>query len=344
MTSNASERDSGVENRSETPSRHGSLAHRIRSQIGGYGVVGALVVAIAVFSVWMPALFLTEGNILSMLSSEAVILLLAGGVTLTLRIGDLDLSFGAVANLSAVVAAVLSNQAGLSTWFVLLVCVVVGLLAGLLNGLLVVGLGLNSFVATLGVMTLVQGVTYGVTNSKVVTVSLPGVLSFSNNELLGINLAVWYSWILVAILWFAYRYMIGGRYLLFVGGNRRAAALAGIRVTRVRWGAYCLSGMIFGFAGAVLAGTLGSADPSIGGQYLLPPLAAAFLGSTTIQPGRFNAIGTLVGAYLLMVISTGLQLAGLASWVGDVFNGAALIGAIAFARIMTKRSGKGSLA
>jgi ribose transport system permease protein len=101
-----------------------------------------------------------------------------------------------------------------------------------------------------------------------------------------------------------------------------------------------MCGFLGGFAGIVLVGILGAVDPSIGPQFLLPPYAAAFLSTTTIQLGRFNVVGTLVGLYLLAVGITGLQLFGVASWISDVFNGGALILAVGFARLARLRSGR----
>jgi ribose transport system permease protein len=122
-----------------------------------------------------------------------------------------------------------------------------------------------------------------------------------------------------------------GRYLLFIGGNRDAAELAGLRVNAFRQGAYVASGTLSALAGLLFAGSLGAVDPTSGGAYLLPPVTAAFLGASAIKLGRFNVVGTLVAIYLLAVGITGLQLLGLQSWIADVFNGACLIVAMAFA-------------
>ena len=118
------------------------------------------------------------------------------------------------------------------------------------------------------------------------------------------------------------------------------AFIAGLRVSRLRCGSFVAASVIAAIAGVLLAGTLGAVDPSSSGSYLLAPFTAAFLGTTTIQLGRFNVIGTLVGLYLLAIGITGLQLLGANGWVSDVFNGAALIIAVAFARLFELRSGR----
>jgi ribose transport system permease protein len=306
--------------------------------VSRFGLLLVLAVTYVIFTIALPGEFLTSGNTLAMLDAASVTILLAGGVTIVLRLRDLDLSFGAAMDLSATAVAVLAAQHHLPAWICVLVGLGVGTGVGIVNAILIVGLGLNSFMATLGMMTIIEGVGYGISGSQVITGLPSSITRMSVTEVGGIQLAVYYGWILIAILWVVYEHTRFGRYLLFIGGNARAARLAGIQVRRTRALAFIVSGAIYGFAGVVLVGTLSAADPSIGGQYLLPPLAAVFLGSTAIQPGRFNAIGTLVGAYLIIIISTGLELIGLASWTGDVFDGLALIAAIGFARL----SGRGA--
>jgi ribose transport system permease protein len=117
------------------------------------------------------------------------------------------------------------------------------------------------------------------------------------------------------------------------------ARLAGLNVDRLRMAAFVTSSTIAALAGVVLIGDLGAFDPSIGPSYLLQPFAAAFLGAAALSIGRFNAFGTLIGLYLLIVGITGLQLLGAESWVSDVFNGVALILAVTVARLIGGRGG-----
>jgi ribose transport system permease protein len=154
--------------------------------------------------------------------------------------------------------------------------------------------------------------------------------------LFGFPLEVWYGWALAALLLYVYEYTPAGRYHLFVGGNRDVAALSGVPVRLVRIVSFAISGLVSGFAGLVLAGSLGAVDPSVSPAYLLPPYAAAFLGTTTILVGRFNVIGTIVGLYLVVVGVTGLELEGAESWISNVFDGSILLVAVIFAFFMTK--------
>ena len=142
------------------------------------------------------------------------------------------------------------------------------------------------------------------------------------------------AFVLVIALWYVYEHTPLGRALFFVGEGREAARLVGLRVDRLRFGAFVASGVISAGAGIVTAGQLGAADPSVGPSFLLPAYAAAFLGATTIKPGRFNAWGTVVALYLLVTGVTGLELLGSSSWVQEMFNGVALLIAVTFARFV----------
>src|SRR5262249_50841099 len=160
-----------------------------------------------------------------------------------------------------------------------------------------------------------------ITDNNVIDLDNRAIVDFARGDVLGLPAATWYGWVLVAIAWYVYERTPLGRYLLFIGGNRDAARLAGIRVAAIRIGALLATSLISAFAGLVLAGQLGAIDPSIGPQYLLQPFAAALLGATTVTIGRQNALGTLIALYLLAVGVTGLQLLGASSWANNVFNG-----------------------
>ena len=307
-------------------------------QFGPYAVPAVLVLFFVTFSLVLPGTFFTFGNINAMITAQAVLLILALGLTVPLRVGAFDLSIANVANLSAAIVAVLTVQHGVNGPVAILLALAVAVGIGALNGFFIVVVGLDAFITTLGTMTLIGGLTYGVTGSETIAGLPAGVLAFARTDLFGLPLAAYYGWFLALLLWVIYEYTPFGRYLLFIGGNSDASRLVGLRVSAIRFASFVLSALFAGFAGVVLVGTIGAVDPSVGPQYLLPPFAAAFLGTAAIQLGRFNVIGTMVGLYLLIIGTTGLELMGVASWVSDAFNGAALVAAILFARLLQRRS------
>ncbi len=141
-----------------------------------------------------------------------------------------------------------------------------------------------------------------------------------------------------AFIWYVLRYTPLGQYLLFVGRSREVARLSGLNVAGIRFGSFVAAGLVAGLAGVVLAGTVGSADPTVGTTFLLPAYSAAFLGATTITPGRFNPLGTLVAVYFLVTGITGLQILGLSDWVQQVFYGISLLFAVTISVLARRRS------
>lgn len=315
----------------------------VQAGLERYGLVAVFALLIVVFAIALPGQFFTTTNLKITLAGQAVILLLALAETIPLRAGDFDLSVAAVMVGSASLVGVLTTQDHWAVVPAVLVAIALAAVIGMINAAVVVGLGIDAFIATLGTMTWLGGVTVAFTSGNVIS-SLPsGLRTFANHQLLGLPLAVFYGWILVIVLWYVYEFTPFGRRLLFAGGNREAARLSGIRVWRLRSGAFVLSAMLSAFAGAILAGTVGAVDPNSASAYLLQPFAAAFLGTTVIQFGRFNAFGTLIGLYLLAAGVSGLQLLGVSSWVNDVFNGVTLVLAVVIATLMRRGALSGKL-
>jgi ribose transport system permease protein len=308
-----------------------------------FGLLIVLVILVVAFTIALPGQFFTSTNLKITLEGQAVILILAMAETIPLRAGDFDLSVAAVMVASASLIGVLTTQHHMAVIPAVLIALVGSVAFGAVNAIVVVGFGIDAFIATLGSMTWLGGVTAAFTHGNVIS-SLPqSLVNFSDSTWFGISRDVFYGWALVLILWYVYEYTPFGRRLLFTGGNRDAARLTGIRVKRMRSMSFILSALIAGMAGVILAGSVGAVDPTSAGSYLLQPFAAAFLGTTVIQFGRFNAIGTLVGLYLLAAGVSGLNLLGAQTWVSDVFNGGTLVIAVVFATQMRRGALSGKL-
>jgi ribose transport system permease protein len=307
-----------------------------------FGLLGFMALIFVLFAILQPNTFPTQDNLLLLISSQSVIVVLALAVSLTLRLGDLDLSFGAVATTSGIVFAVCDVQHHWPVSACILMALLFGLLVGVVNAFMVITIGLSSFVATLGSMTVVEGIGYQLAHSQVVVNVNEHFVSRMADGPGGIAVAVLIGWALFLVMWLVYERTPFGRYLLYIGGGRRSAELLGIRVSLIRYIAYAAGGLLYGLAGVVLVGTVASADPTVGGQYLLPPLAAVFLGTTAIQIGRFNALGTMIAIYTLAIVTSGIQLFGASAWVTYVFSGGALIVAVSLARFSRWHSGDDS--
>lgn len=310
---------------------------RVEALLYRYMVVLVLVVLVVTFSVLLPETFATFANLRTITATQAVLIILALGLTFPLATGEFDLSFGAVLGFSSSFLAVLTINQGWAlapaVGVVLLVCVFVGAV----NGFFVVRLGVSSFITTLGTGTILTGLTLAVSDQQVISGAPDFLVSLTTDKLLGLPYPVFYGFGLAFIVWYVYEHTPIGRYVHFTGEGREVARLSGLRVDAIRFGAFLIVALLSAVAGIVQLGILGSADPNIGATFLLPAFAAAFLGATTIKPGRFNAWGTVVAVYVLVVGVTGLQLLGGAGWLEQVFNGTALVLAVIFAQLVQRR-------
>jgi len=298
-------------------------------------VWAALVVG---FSVAMPSTFPHTGNIAAILSSQVIVLFLSLALLIPLLAGDYDLSVANNMALAAMILTVLNVQHHWSWLTASIVVLAAGLLVGALNGALTIIFGIDSLIVTLGIGTFISGIDAWISGSAVVTgVSQQLVNITSVDHFLGVPLEFWYGVAACLVLWYFLAFTPAGRRLLFVGRNRTVSRLSGIKVSKIRVGAFLAAGLISALCGIIFAGTLDGADPSSGPTYLLPAFAAVFLGATTITPGRFNPWGAFVAVYFLGTGISGLQLMGLASWIQPLFYGGALVVAVVFSQMMRGR-------
>jgi len=250
---------------------------------------------------------------------------------------DIDLSFAGVLGVSVAIVGYLQSN-GWNVWLSAAAAIAAGAFIGAANGFIVVQLRVNSFIATLGMSSLLVAAEFWITDGKQITEFNSTFLDLGTKPILGIPLPFYVMIVLAIIIYIIIEYLPIGRYLYASGGNAQAARLAGVRVNNVVFGSLVASAFTAGLTGVVLAARIGTASPEIGPSYLLPAFSAVFLGSTQIKPGRVNVIGTLVAVYLLATGVKGLQLAGAPSYINDLFNGAALIIAVALAARSARRA------
>ncbi|SRR5579884_343498 len=315
-------------------------APRISTLLGQYGLLIAWAIVVLFFTL-LPGTsqtFPTAGNFATILGSQAVIVILTLGLLVPLTAGDYDLSVGFTLTLAAMLVAVLNVQHHWPIVLAILVALGAGAMVGLVNGAFILFFRIDSIIVTLGTGTFAGGLVLLISGSNTISgVSANLVDWVIVNRLFGIPLEFYYGLLLCLVMWYVFELTPLGRRLLFVGRGRNVARLSGINVNRVRLGALVTSGMVSAVAGVAYAGTTGAADPTSGTQLLLPAFAAAFLGATTIAPGRFNPVGCLVAVYFLVTGITGFQLLGAQSYVQSLFYGGALVIAVALSQIARRR-------
>jgi ribose transport system permease protein len=317
----------------QTPAPRRSRWHALHAL--SFRNISAVYVGIGLFvlfSLWVPSTFLTSTTLKSLLDEQAVTAIVAIGMVIPLAAGAFDLSVGYMLGFGAIMAPWLIGIHG----FAIVPAIVLTLLAcsafGALNGTLVTVFGISSFIATLGVSSILSAMINWVSGGEDI-IGLPqSFLNIADSTLFGIALPVYYLFALALVTWYVLEHTPWGRYLYATGSNPEAARLAGVPTSRLIFLSLILAALFAGFAGVIETAQIGSGSPSIGPDYLLPVFAGVFLGSTQIRPGHVNVWGTVLAVYILAMGVKGLQLAGAPFWIPDMFNGVALIIAVGLAR------------
>ena len=290
-------------------------------------------VIIAVFAIWDPSVFLTLSNLQIIASEQAITAMIALAMLIPLACGEFDLSVAQLMGFSAINCAWMQFQLHYPAGLAIVITLVIGLLVGCTNAFLVVRLGISSFIATLGMTSILDALGYWLTGSQDVASGVsPSLISFGNLEVLGISSGVWALAIIALIMWFVLQRVPAGRYLYATGDNAQAARLTGIRTNRVVASSFITSALLAAIIGVIYLSQVGVASLTAGPPYLLPALSAVFLGATQITPGRFNVLGTVVAVYVLATGVKGLQLTVAAPWANELFTGCALIVAVGLSR------------
>lgn len=308
------------------------------SFLARYALVLIWAVMAGFFWINEPDTFGSMTTISAIFSGKQVQVFLAMSVLVTAVVAELDLSFAAVMGISATIISVLAGVHGWPVWLACVVGLLAAVLCGCVNGFFVVRLGVSSLIVTLGMSTLLLGLAQWFTGNTIVSLVSPGLAKTALYEVLGMPVSFWYGIALALLITYFLGWTPTGRSMIFVGSNPEVARLAGIRVGRVRFGAFVAAALLAGFAGLILVATVGGVSSSTSISLLLPALAAVFLGTAVVRPGTFNPIGTLVAIYFLETGIYGLQLMGLTGWIKDVFYGAGLVIAVTLAKLVHDRT------
>ncbi|MEM6886927.1 MAG: ABC transporter permease [Pseudomonadota bacterium] len=309
-----------------------SFGKRVMRFLPVYGLVILTVFLIGLFSVLLPNTFPTMLNLRSIISDKAIIALLSLGAMIPMAAGRIDLTVGYGIVLWHILAISLQTMLGLPWPLAVAVVLLLGALTGFFNGLLVEIARIDSFIATLGTGTVLYALALWHTGGRQMVGVLPdGFYALNTTFVFGLPITAYYLVVITVVMWIVLEYTPVGRYLYAIGANQRAAQLNGIPTRKYVIGAFVASGAMTALAGVLLASKLRIGQASVGLEFLLPALVGAFLGSTTIKPGRVNVWGTVVGVAILAVGISGIQQFGGSFWVEPLFNGVTLLIAIGIA-------------
>jgi ribose transport system permease protein len=310
---------------------------------GGLPLLGVLLFIFFATNGTSGDVFTGNANIKNILGDQAVTGLVALAMVIPLTSGYFDFT---VAGTTGVVNVAMASMIGPHGWPILpaiLACLAIGAFVGVITGFLVAKLKLNAFVVTLGGYTLLGGLAQLYTNGKFISEGIPTSFNRWGSETwIGIPKPFFLLIGVALIGWYLLSNTPFGRYLESIGSNERAAQLVGVNVTRTIWVSFVLSGLLAGVAGILQTSRAGAASSDTAAAVLFPAFTAVFLGATTIKPGRYNVWGTVIGVYFVAISVNGFTLLGAETWVQPVFNGAALIIAVAlttFAKRARERGG-----
>jgi len=303
----------------------------------GGSALGALILICVAFSLLAPQ-FLTGGNILNIGRQAAVLMIVAFGMTVVILSANIDLSVGSNVALCAVVAAGLSAQSHWNGFAAVLAVLVLGAIVGAVNGALVAWLGVNSFIVTLGMLTILRGLALVYTGGYPIAGLSNSVrfLGFGNVGFLPASILV--AFIVLISIALLLGKTVFGRNVYAVGGNEVAANVAGVHVSRTKFLVFVVSGLMCGLAAVVLVGRLGAGLPTSATGLELDAIAAVIIGGASLFGGRGTVIGTLFGAIILSVLQNGLNLLGVNSFVIQILSGVIIILAVLIDRLRTRTS------
>jgi erythritol transport system permease protein len=304
----------------------------------------ALIVLVIIFSLLTPA-FLTTSTLFILASHVALNAILALGMTFVILTGGIDLSVGSIVGLCAMIAGGLLVQ-GLvlpmfgiiiyfNVWLVILISLVVGVAVGAINGWIITRFNVAPFIATLGMLYVARGAALlrsnGATFPNLVGSAELGNTGFpvlGTGTLLGIQIPIWLMIVFGAVAVFIGYKTPFGRQVFAIGGNERAAELAGVRVNRVKLFVYMISGFCSAMVGLIIASQLSAAHPATGETFELNAIAAVVLGGTSLSGGRGSIGGSILGAFVIGVLSDGLVLIGVSEFWQTVIKGVVIVLAV----------------
>lgn len=311
-------------NQTATESTSVSAVPKRRFSFRTYFPVILFVVLCVIFGLLSPR-FLTGSNLAIVLQQSVVLLVAALGMTFVIIAGSIDLSVGSIVAIAALVAAALSD-----TWSVaaIIPAMLVGLLAGLLNGLIFAKGKVPSFMVTLGTMVAYRGIVLYFTRGAPVEITNRSFISLYSGRTEGIPNAAIFAFIIVIIAFIILNYTVFGRQVRAIGGGERVALLTGIKVDRVKIIMFTLAGLLCGIGGLLQSARVYAATSQLGQGLELDVIAAVVVGGTPLTGGIGSIPGTILGAFITVILSNGMNMIGVDPYIQNIVMGIVLIGAV----------------
>ena len=299
-------------------------------------VLGILLLICLVFALGSSE-FLTASNLLNVALQTSIIAIVAIGMTFVIFTAGIDLSVGSLMALCGAVAAGIAVQQGLDTYLSISIALGVGLILGAINGLMIVRGGIPPFVATLSMLAIARGLTLVYTQGRPIAGLDDRFIYWGTGQVWGIPIPVIIMIVIAVIAHIVTRYTPFGLHVYSTGGNEETTRLAGISPNRIKMAVYMISGFLAALGGVLLTARLWSAQPNAAAGWELDAIAAPVLGGTSLFGGVGSIGGTVIGAFIIGVLSNGLNLMGVPSYYQQVIKGLVLILAVTVDLINKRR-------
>lgn len=324
-----------MNNSTETQTKSGFDFGKIVSKLGPLLALIVLVIIVSVLN----TSFLGINNIMNLLQQVSINALIAFGMQFVILTGGIDLSVGSILALSGAITAQLIVS-GFSPIIAFLIGAACGAVFGALNGLLIAYGGAAPFIVTLATMSVYRGLTYVLTNGNPITgPAMNDSFSFQflgQGYLFGIPFQVYLMVLGFAVFYVLMHKTAFGRKTFAIGGNEKAAFVAGVKTKRILIWIYVIAGFLAAIAGLVLTSQLGSAQPDAGTSYEMDAIAAVVLGGTSLAGGKGKMSGTLIGALIIGVLNNGMNLLGISSFFQQIVKGIVILVAVLLDRKQAK--------
>lgn len=304
-------------------------ANKVSAILSSYMIYLVLIIMVIAISVLSGGKFLRITNILNVLRQVTITGTLAIGMTLVLITGGIDLSVGSVMAIAGVVAADLAHaNGGIPLGVSIMAGVGIGLLFGAANGVLIAYIKAPAFIVTLGMQSVSRGIAYIYTQGSPIINLSDAYLFIGKGTIFGIPFPVYIFVLFIIFNVYILHYSKMGRYIYAIGNNEAAAIASGVKIKLVKLYVYCSCGALAGFTGLLLASRTSSAVPNAATGYELDAIAAAVIGGTSTAGGVGSMYGTTVGILILGILSNGLDLLNVSSYIQQVVKGIVIIAAV----------------
>ena len=304
-----------------------SPAVKKRIRLQEYALVGVLIILIIVGAATKPSAFLSSGNLFTVLTQASVVGVLAIGMTFVIASGGIDLSVGSLVAAAGIAGGLAAD--GESGLLFIAAAIGLGILLGSINGIAVTFGRVVPFIATLAMLTIARGLALRMSGKTPISVVLlDQVRFFGNGKIAGIPTPAVIFVLLTIVGWIVLNRTRYGRYVVATGGNREAARIAGIRVQRITFSVYAVSGLCAGISALLLSGRLATASPVAGSLYELDAIAAVVIGGTSLSGGRATMLGTFLGVLTFAVIFNLLNLLNLPTEFQQIVKGVIVLAAV----------------